>query len=78
VAAAQPGAAEPPYGVQLVHEYYARCVFNSLVEQVADPGRAYPDEHLDEVGTGYRQERNARFAGYGFGEQSLAASRRAY
>jgi hypothetical protein len=68
VAAAQTGAAKSPYGIEFVHENYTGGVLNRLVEQVAYTRRAYPYEHLDEVGTGYRQEGYARFAGNGFRE----------
>src|SRR5665647_2306037 len=62
VAAAEAGAAVPADGVDLVDEDDRRGVLLGLVEQVAHPGRADADEHLDEVRTGDRVERHAGLA----------------
>ena len=48
-----------------------------LLEQVADPGRADADEHLDELRTRDREERHAGLACDGAREQGLAGPRRA-
>src|SRR5574337_780217 len=64
VAAAQPGAALAADRVDLVDEHDARAVLLGLVEQVPHPGRAHPDEHLDEIRTGDREERYPRFTGH--------------
>ncbi len=77
VAAAHAGAAVPADGVDLVDEDDRRRVLLGLLEQVADPGGADADEHLDEVGAGDRVERHAGLAGHGAGEQRLAGAGRA-
>ena len=77
VAAAEARAAVPAHGVDLVHEHDRGGVRLGLLEQVADPGRADTDEHLDEVGAGDRVERHASLAGHRPGEQRLAGTRRA-
>ena len=77
VAAAHAGAAVPADGVDLVDEDDRRGVLLGLLEQVADPGGADADEHLDEVGAGDRVERHARLAGDRAGEQRLAGAGRA-
>ena len=48
-----------------------------LLEQVAHPGRADPDEHLDKLRAGDRKERHSGLAGDGTGQQCLAGPRRA-
>ena len=53
----------------------ARCF--GLLEHVAHAGGADADEHFDEVRTAEAEERHARFAGDGLGEQRLAGARRA-
>ena len=65
-------------GVDFVDEHDARRVFLSLLEQVAHARGADADEHLDEVRTADREERNVRFAGDRASEQGLAGSRRAH
>ena len=77
VAAAHAGAAVATHGVDLVDEDDGRGVLLGLLEQVAHPGGADADEHLDEVGAGDRVERHAGLAGDGAGEQRLAGARRA-
>ena len=76
VAAAHAGTAVPADGVDLVDEDDGRRVGLGLLEQVADPGGADTDEHLDEVRAGDRVERHAGLAGDGPGEQRLAGARR--
>jgi hypothetical protein len=77
VAAAEAGAAVAADGVDLVHEDDAGAVLLGLLEQVAHAGGADADEHLDEVRAGDREERHARLAGDGAGEQRLAGAREA-
>ena len=66
-----------PDRVDLVDEDDRGGPLARLGEQVADPGGADADEHLDEAGAGRREERHVRLAGDGPGEQGLAGSRRA-
>ena len=77
VAAAEAGAAVPADGVDLVHEHDRRGVRLGLLEQVAHPGGADADEHLDEVRAGDRVERHAGLAGHRPGQQRLAGAGRA-
>ena len=48
-----------------------------LVKEVPHTGGADADEHLDELGAADGEERDARFAGDGPGEQCLARAGRA-
>ena len=77
VPAADAGAAVAADGVDLVDEDDGRGVLLGLLEQVADPGGADTDEHLDEVRTGDRVERHAGLTGDGAGQQGLAGAGRA-
>ena len=77
VPAAEAGAAVPADGVDLVHEHDRGRVGLGLLEQVADPGGADADEHLDEVGAGDRVERHPGLAGHRAGQQRLAGTGRA-
>ncbi len=77
VTAAHAGAAMAADGVDLVDEDDRRGVRLGLLEEVTHAGGADTDEHLDEVGTGDRVERDARLAGDGAGEQRLARTGRA-
>ena len=77
VPAAHAGAALPADGVDLVDEDDARRVLLGLLEQVAHPGGADADEHLDEVRAGDRVERHAGLAGDRAGQQRLAGAGRA-
>src|SRR6266487_3638910 len=70
-AAAEPGAAVPADGVDLVHEDDARRRLLRLLEQVADARGADADEHLDEVGAGDREEGDARLPRDSAREQRL-------
>src|SRR5437764_1222521 len=74
---AEPGAPVPADRVDLVDEDDRRRVGLGLLEQVAYPGGADTDEHLDEVGAGDGVERYARLAGHGPGEQRLTGTGRA-
>ena len=71
VAAAQTGAALAADGVDLVDEDDAGAVLLGLLEQVAHPGGADADEHLDEIRTGDGEERHAGLTGDGTGQQRL-------
>src|SRR5947209_1259191 len=62
VTAAQAGAPMAADGVDLVHEDDARRVLLALLEQVAHSGGADANEHLDEIGSGDREERNVRLS----------------
>ena len=77
VTAAEAGAAMAADGVELVDEDDAGSLFLGLVEHVAYAGRADADEHLDEIGTGNREERHLGLAGDRLGEQRLTGTRRA-
>ena len=76
VAAAEAGAAMAADRVDLVHEDDAGRHLLRLLEEVADTRRADADEHLDEVGAGDREERDARLTGDRSREQRLAGARR--
>src|SRR5581483_288637 len=76
VAASETGAAMAPDRVDLIDEDDAGGVLLALHEQVAHARGADADEHLDEIGPGNREERDAGFTGDGPGEQGLAGSRR--
>ena len=78
VAAAEAGTTMPADGVDLVDEDDAGGVLLALLEQVAHPGGADADEHLDEVRAGDREERDVGLAGDRPGQQGLAGSGRAY
>ena len=77
VAATHAGATVPADGVDLVDEHDGGGVGLGLLEQVAHPGGADTDEHLDEVRAGDRVERHPGLAGDGAGQQGLAGSGRA-
>ena len=72
IAAAEPGPAMPPDGVDLVDEDDAGRVLLALLEHVAHPARADADEHLDEIGARNGEERHVRLARDGAREQGLA------
>src|SRR5438132_153247 len=71
VPAAEPGAAVPADGIDLVDEDDARRVRLTLLEQVAHPRGAHADEHLHEVRARHREERPSRLAGDRLGQQGL-------
>src|SRR5262249_6296621 len=76
VAAAETGAAVSADRIDLVHEDDARRVLLALLEQIAHARGPDTDEHLDEIGSGNREERNVRLAGDRLGEQRLAGAGR--
>ncbi len=63
-------------GVDLVDEDDAGAVLLGLVEHVAHTGRTHTDEHLDEVRTGDREERDTGLACHRSGEEGLTGSGR--
>src|SRR5207342_773581 len=72
VAASETGAAMTSDGVDLVHEDDAGRRLLRLLEEVAYARRAHTDEHLDEVGAGDGEERDAGLTRDGACEQRLA------
>ena len=76
VSAAEARAAMAPDRVDFIDEDDARGVLLALLEQIAHAARAHADEHLDEIGTGDRKERNVRFARNRARQQRLAGARR--
>ncbi len=76
VSAAETCATVTAYGIDLVDEDDAGGVLLTLLEEIANAGRADTDEHLDEVRTGDGEERNIGFAGDCAGEEGLAGARR--
>ncbi len=74
VAAAEARAALAADRVDLVDEDDAGSVLLRLLEHVAHARGADADEHLDEVGTGNREERHFRLASDGAREQRLAGT----
>ena len=74
VTAAEAGAAVPADRVDLVDEDDAGRILLALLEQVAHAAGADAHEHLHEVGAGDAEERHARLARDGLGEQRLAPS----
>jgi len=77
VPAAEARAAMTADRVDLVDEDNARRVLLALLEQVAHARGADAYEHLDEIRTAYREERDARFSGDRLGEKGLAGAGRA-
>ena len=78
VAAAQAGSALASHGVNLVDEDDAGSGLLGLLEEVAHAGGAHAHEHLHKVRAADGEERHARLAGHGLGQQGLARSRRAH
>src|SRR5207244_7233782 len=76
VAATETRAAVATDGVDLVDEDDAGARLLRLLEQVADARGADTDEHLDEVGSGDREEGDARLTGGRACEQRLTGSGR--
>src|SRR2546426_1639652 len=75
--AAEAGAPAAADRVDLVHENDAGGVLLALRKQVADPGGADADEHLDEVRPRDGEEGRVRLARDRFGEERLAGAGRA-
>jgi hypothetical protein len=65
------------YGVELVDEHDAGLVAAGVLEEPPHAGRADAGIHLDEIGPAREQERHARFARDGTGEERLAGAWRA-
>ena len=78
VATAEPGAPLAADGVDLIDEDDAGGVLLGLLEEVAHPAGADTDEHLDELGTGDREEGHTGLPRDGLGEQGLAGAGRAH
>ena len=76
VAAEGAGHAAAPQRIEFVDEDDAGRRLARLLEQVANARRADPDEHLDELRAGDREERDPGLTGHGAGEQRLAGARR--
>ena len=70
----EPTASSTTDRVDLVEEDDARGVLLGLLEEVSHSTRTHADEHLDEVGTGDREERHVGLARDRLGEQRLAAA----
>ena len=77
MAAAHAGAALTAHGVDLVDKDDAGGGGFCLLKQVAHARRAHAHKHLDKVRARDREERHARLAGHGLGQQGLAGARRA-
>jgi hypothetical protein len=77
VAATEAGAALAADGIEFVDEDDAGRGFLGLFEHVAHARGADADEHLDEVGTGNREEGHLGLAGDRLGQQGLAGTGRA-
>ena len=71
VAATQACAALAADRIDLVDEDNTRRVAFGLIEQIAHPAGANADEHLDELGSRYGEERHACFSGDRFRKQGL-------
>ncbi len=63
--------------INLIDEDDAGRVLLALDEQIADARSTHANEHFNEIGTRYREERHARFARNRAREQRFAGSRRA-
>ena len=77
VTAAETGTPVPADRVDLVDEDQAWRVLLALLEHIAHAARADADEHLDEIGTGDREEGHVGFACDGARQQRLAGAGRA-
>src|SRR5262249_1309989 len=77
IATAEAGAAMAADRVDFVDEDDAGRVLLGLLEHVADAARADADEHLDEIGTGNREERHVGFTRARTRDQRLAGAGRA-
>ena len=77
VAAKRAGSSAATKRIEFVDEDDAGRRLARLLEEVANPRRADPDEHFDEFRAGNGKERDPGFAGDGPGEQGLAGTRRA-
>ena len=66
------------HSVDLIDEDDARRFLLGLAEQVTHTAGTHAHEHLHEVGTRHREERHVGLTRYGFRQQRLTRSRRAY
>src|SRR5215470_15882232 len=64
------------YRVDLIDKDDARRILLALLEQVAHARSAHTDEHLNEIRTGDREERNIGLAGNSARQQRFAGPRR--
>ncbi len=78
VATEEGGAAAAADGVEFVDENDGRGLFTGVGEQVAHPGGAHADEHLDKARARQGQERGLGLPGHGPGHQRLARARRSH
>ena len=78
MSAAQSRTAMAADSVDFVDEDDTGRVLFALLEEVADAACANADEHLHEVGTGNRKERNVGFAGDRASKQGLARAWRSH
>ena len=69
-------ATRTAHSIDLINEDDARRLCLGLLEEVADTTGTYTYEHLHEVGTRHREERDTGLTGHSFGEQGLTGSRR--
>ena len=76
IAAESARRATAPEGVEFVNEDDARRGLSRLFKEIANPCGANAHKHLHEFGSGNREERDARFARHGAGEQGFAGPRR--
>src|SRR5215471_874014 len=66
-----------PDRIELIDEDDAWRLLLRLLKQVAYAGRPDADEHLDELGSGEKEEGDVRLAGDGPRQERLAGARRA-
>ena len=71
-------AARTAHGINLINEDDARRLCLGLLEEVADTTGTHTHEHLHEVGTRHREERDTGLTGHSLGEQGLTGSRRSH
>ena len=78
MSAAHTGTAASRNGIDLIDKDDTRSVFLRILKKIADTGSADTDEHLDEIRSGDRKERNSRLTGNRLREKCLTGSRRSY
>src|SRR6202041_2641579 len=76
VPAAQSSSAMASNRIDFIDENNARRILLALFKKIANAACAHAHEHLNEVRTRNREERDIRFAGNCSRQQSLASSRR--
>ena len=77
VATAQAGTAVTADSINLINEDEAGSVTLRLLEEVAHPGGADANKHLDELAAADGKEGYASLAGNGSSQQGLPGARRA-